>query len=444
MKSNDVTLWKGQNPAIIPPTETNVDNILSYSRQLHRRDISQLTSSFNSGNYEMTSSYIWQKSIALLKNQLGNLGILFIAEMLDRPDITEFSSIEQKLSDYDAITLSEELGFISGTGALRLRHSYEKLHHFGSLEEDEADEFQMTIDECIGIIRACVDNVVGQERIEAALDFQQFRGSLEEESFEEDSTEIQRLLQSPYFFKRTSIRVLISLIKSTSGAQLENVLVNANLIIPLLWKVLKKPERWQIGRAYADVFVEGKSKAASGLRKALLKVKGFDYVPEDLRSNSYIKVANEILVAHDSMQNYYNEPAPTKLLSEMGSIIPIPALPVCLTAVLSVRLGNSYGNSWAAQSYATSILKKISQDRWGYFLSDCLSSDERILYKLSYKLPIMMWCDLVKEFELMSIAKDNVKDKDIMRLLEESNSGKQENIKAIAMRLINKLGFKTS
>jgi hypothetical protein len=444
MSNNDVVLWKGKAPATIPPTETDVCNILSYSRQLNRRDIAQLLSSFNSSNYEMTSTYIWQKAITLLKNQLGKLGILFIAEMLDRPDMSEFSSLEQKLSDYDAITLAEELGFISGTGALRLRHSYEKLHHFGGLEDEEAEEFQMSVDECVGIIRACVENVVGQQRIEAALDFQQFRNDLEDESFEETSPEIQRLTQSPYFFKRTSIRVLMSLIKTTTGAQLENVLANANLIIPMLWKSLKKPERWQIGRAYSEVFMDGKSKAASGLKKVLLKVKGFDYVPEDLRSNSYIRVANEILMAHDGMRNFYNEPAPTKLLSEMGSIIPIPALAICMTAVLSVRLGNSYGNSWDAQGYAVSILRKISPDRWVYYLNDCFPTDERVLYKLCNTLPAERWCALVKEFDLISIAKGNVGDKDVIRLLEESEKDKHDNVGSMAMKLIRKLGFKTT
>ena len=144
-------------------------------------------------------------------------------------------------------------------------------------------------------------------------------------------------------------------------------MANANLIIPKIWPNLKHPEKWQFGRAYSELFTDGQTKASSGLKKVLLKVKGFDFVPEDLRSTSFIKVANELLVAHEGMNNFYNEPAVIRTLNNMGSVIPIPAFPICMTATLCVRMGNTYGVSNAAQGYATEVLKRTTYDRWMYF-----------------------------------------------------------------------------
>ncbi|MFM7859171.1 MAG: hypothetical protein ACKO96_46435, partial [Flammeovirgaceae bacterium] len=131
--------------------------------------------------------------------------------------------------------------------------------------------------------------------MEFALDFKKFRSSLENETLTIDDKYVQRVFAAPYFFLRATLRILMALVKSTSGAQLENSLANSNLIIPGLWSNIKQPEKYQVGRCYAELVNDGKVLAASGLKQVLLKVKGFDFVPEDLRSNSFTKVANEIL-----------------------------------------------------------------------------------------------------------------------------------------------------
>lgn len=441
MIGREMTLRQGINTIVVPNGEDDAPTILtSYAKQLNTRDRNQLISAFNNKSYEMASSYIWQKTLSLLKEKLESLGIVFLSEILNRPDIKENSLIEQKISDYEAIGLSEELGLIDRTGAFRLKETYEKIHHFGSLSEDESEIYQMTKEDCTSVIRACVNTVIGQQEIEAGLDFKTFRDSLEDVIFKNDSEEIKKLKLSPYFHKRTSIRVLLSLIKTRFGAQLENVLANAILIIPLLWSELLKPERWQIGRAYSELSADGKLVAVSGLRKILLEVKGFDYVPEDLRSNSYMQAANDILLAHDEWNNnFFKETSPTKLLLKMGSVIPFPALSVCMTSVLSVCLGNQYGVSFTAQPYAKEILDKISDDRWIYFLNDCLPSDERILFKLFIDSPVKKWCEIVKSYKLVSKAKDYVQNKNIIKLLKSSEKEQYNVVKSQAAKLMNEL-----
>ncbi|KJR42977.1 hypothetical protein MCHI_001118 [Candidatus Magnetoovum chiemensis] len=439
MSANSIALLESKSASIIPVDEGNPAKMIHYSKQLNKRDVEQIQIALNNKSYEMACVFLWQKSLTLIKRQLSQLGVLFIAEMLDRPDISEASNISQTLSDYDALTLAEDLGFIGKTGALRLRQSYERIQHFSSLNDDEDEDVRMTIDECVTTIRACVENVLGQEKIDASLDFQNFRSKLEDEIFSLESNEIKKLLQSPYFFLRTSIRVLLSLIKFSESAQLENVLANANLIIPLLWGELKKPEKFQIGRAYSEIHADGKSKAESGLKKALLKVKGFDYVPEDLRSNSYMQVAHKVLTAHLNFNNFYNEPSPMKFLSEMGSIIPSPALRDCMTAILSVKLGNSYGVSYGAQEYADKLLNNLTDDRWEYFLNDCLPTDGRILEKLIRGDIIPRWCKLVSEYDLFNKMEGKISNQDIIQLLSKAINDDKDGVGKAAEKLLDKL-----
>ena len=441
MNAKDLILWQSNQLPVLPKRVKDIEDMVTYGLQLQAKDQNQIISAFKNEAYEMVSTYIWNKATTSLKNQLSKMGASFLAEMLDRPDIDEFTNLQQAISDFDAIRLAEELGVISGTASFRLKQAMETVGHFNQPELEEDIENEMTEDEAKMIIRSCIQGVLGFNRIDAAIDFQNFRVELEESTLTDENSHIIKLLQSPYFFHRTVIRILLSIIKTSSGAQLENSLANANLIIPKIWSKLKHPERWQLGRAYSELFTDGQTKASSGLKKVLLKVKGFDFVPEDLRSSSFIKVANELLVAHERMNNFYNEPAVIKTLHSMGSILPIPAFPVCMTATLCVKLGNTYGVSVAAQSYANEIIKKTTQDRWIYFFEECLQSNDRILYKLSQDNPLKRWVKLFSE-DMVDKILPEIQTRDVINLLKFTKAKELEKIRKVANRMYTKIGYK--
>lgn len=124
--------------------------------------------------------------------------------------------------------------------------------------------------------------------------------------------------------------MLLSLLKSSRGAQLEHAVGNTNIVLPRIWSHLRQPERWQVGQAYAEVHTAGKKEASAGLKNALATVKGFDYVPETLRSDTFARAAHKVIEAHNSVNNYYKETAPIEELAALGTTIPRPAFPVCM------------------------------------------------------------------------------------------------------------------
>jgi hypothetical protein len=440
MENNQILLWTNTELPVLPKKITAISELVVCGKQLSSKDQHQIIKTFEDESYEMVSTYIWTKAINSLKNQLSKMGLTFISEMLDRPDINEYTNIQQAISDFEAIMLAEELAVISRTAAFRLKQAMETVTHFNNPELEDEPENELTEEEAKLIIRSCIQGALGYNKIEAPIDFKNFRVELEEVTLTEDSPYLLRLLQSPYFFHRTTLKILLSIIKSATGAQLENSLANSNLIIPKIWGNLKHPEKYQVGRSYSELFADGQTKAASGLKQVLLKVKGFDFVPEDLRSTSFIKVANEILVAHGGMNNFYNEPAPMNMLYRMGSVIPIPAFPVCITAILSVKLGNSYGVSVAAQESANAMLKSITHDRWVYFFKECLSTNDRILYKLTLNSPSNKWMSLFNSDYLDNILQE-ITDKDVINLLKFTKDNKLDKLNRIAGEMYSKIGY---
>jgi hypothetical protein len=417
----DITLWVPREAVTIPASIKEPNEIAGYARQLTKREKEQVLKAFEAGNYEMGALFLWSKTMAGLKKQLSSLGMDFIGQMLDRSDITT-DSPPHVLTDHDVVKLAEQLGMFGPTQAMRLRQVLEIIAHFAESESDDEDDGdkEMMPEEAVRCMRTCIQSVLGHEKLEGAVKFAEFRANIEEKSFSADDTEIQSLQSSPYFFRRTTLRVLLSLAKTAHGAQLEHTLANTYIIVPLLWPQLLKSDRWLIGRAYSDLHNDGKKTAASGLRKVLLKVRGFDYVPEDLRMRTFISAAIELQNAHFGYNNYYNEPPAIRTLHSLGSTIPLSALSHCMSALLCVRLGKPWGFAFGSQDTAKEILSELNESRWKYYLEECLPADEAILEKLMNKDLAERWCTtIVQKHDLSEI---EIKDSRISRLLKASNN----------------------
>ena len=426
---NEIMLYQESSGVVSVPNTTDVQILMGYNRSLSEQEATKIVKAFNNELYDMAAEYIWSRTINTLRTNILKFGEEFVAEMLDRPDVSSISDI----SDYEVITLSSDLGFINKTAKMEFLHYSEMIQHYMS-NEDPDEEFPMT--KVSDIVRSCVKHVLGFEKVEYEMSFASFRNRLKSEYITETHEIYLQLLPAPYFYKRTVFKTLLNLAKITpDSAEREIILNNMITIFVEIWIALSSEDKWVIGRSYAQCVNDGDNKLLIAFKSILLKVKGFDYVPENLRSNSYIIAAKELLTAHQGINNYYNEPSKAKYLSQMGNSIPAPAFGNCMTSVLACKLGNSYGISWDAQKYLDDILHTVSRDRWVYYLSSVLPHDRVILYKLTENRTAERWIELVQEYGLNTMDVDN--DKRIKDLLAYSNSTQINQLKAAAIKILD-------
>jgi hypothetical protein len=391
-KSNAVIPWQSAQPTVIPKELAQPAVIVDeYAVTLRPADKRAIVNALENQDYGMAAGHLWRRSISKLRVRLAAMGMRFLGEMLNREDITEHSLPEAVLTDHDTIVLAETLGFVDATGAMRLRQGFELVSHF---ESDKASD-EMSLVEASSVVRACVQYVFGAEVSTTAISFSHFRDRLSSEAISSDDVTVDVLVDSPLFFLRTTLRVLLAAAKHEEGARLEHSLANLNTLLPGMWPKLADDDRWAVGTTFAELSNVGtRPQATSGVRKALLKVKGFDFVPENLRSNSFKRVAHAVLSAHNSFGNYAAEPEPTKQLAALGTSIPVPALAECLRAYFCVYLGNSYGHSWEAAQVAEPELKRVSKDRWERYFSRVFQGEHDILFKLTESKPVGRWIHL--------------------------------------------------
>lgn len=428
MCPNEVLPWQPIENLVALETVMQPAIVIDKAINLRPKERKQIISNFELQNYEIASSYVWTKSMALLKMNLSSMGMDFIGELLQRPDIDAESDPAQAVSDFEAIDLAYELGAINKTQRMRLLVSAEVVSHFASSFDANDDGSDMMLEEALSCVKVCVQSVLGLEKVEAAQSFVAFREKLSTGTLADDAPEIIQLLSSPYFFMKTTVSILLNILKTGKGASLENGGRNTAIIIPKLWSQLKGPERWQVGQAYSEMFNDGKSAAIKTLHGVLVSTAGFDYVPESLRSNSFTKAAHAVLAAHQGMNNFYNEPKPMKELAAMGSSIPGPAFGNVMTATLAVKLGNRYGTSWEAQAPADEILKTLTQERWSYYLTQQLPQDSVVLAKLTSEECANRWIELLSSYNVEAPAADS---RPLGALLAASTSGNQSKSGAV-------------
>lgn len=405
MPEAKIVHWEAPTPVRVPQSLSAPAEIAEFAKRLSVRERQQLAQAFDAKLYDMGASFVWTRAMAGLKGRLADLGIEFIAEILDRPDIRPGAEVHEVLTDYEAVRLAEDLGMVGGTQALRLRHSLELIAHFSTREVDDDDDDEgLSREDAINTLRVCVQSVLGYDQINVASGFAEFRRELETTLLDSKLPPLQGLENAAYFFKRTVLRTLLASSKTTRGARLETVLGNLNTILPLVWSSLKDPDRYTAGRAYAEFHADGQAKQASGVRSALLKVSGFDYVPESLRSRTFSDAAGRVIDAHFGWNNFHNEPGPMKSLASLGTSIPGPAFHRCMTAALLVRIGNRYGVSNAAQDPATALLRGVTTDRWEYFLDECLPVDDDLLRELAVEGIARRWCEMITDFPRLETA----------------------------------------
>ena len=432
--SSSMTMWQPDRRELVPKSARTPKAISKHAAQLSLRDQQQIVSAYKAEHYEMGLNFLWLRTATALKRELATVGAGLLGEMIGRVGVSEDEDVEDLLTARDAIRLAEELGAINRTEALRLGHTHDLVTHFNQLAAEEVETETIDESEAISALKVCVSAVLAKPRIEVARKFVEFRESLETGAFVEEEEKLNALVASPYFFWKLTVDILMNSAKESSGAKLEHCLANINSVLPRLWPRLKEAERWRVGRTYSEVYSEGNTTATSGLKQALLKVQGFDFVPENLRSDTFIKAAESILRAHDGYDNFHNEVGPMRSFSQLGSSIPAPALPTCFVALLSAYLGNQYGYSFGAAPLAEQVLDGLSGDRWRFYINQVLPVDTRTLNKLAYDTrPRVRWRGLVDRYSLCNA---EAKDRLVSRLIARSGSDDGARVDKAAMKLL--------
>lgn len=421
-------LWESNCGLVLPPS-AGVKDIVPLAKQLRSREIESIKINYEHENYETAAEFIWSRSIALLRSRILALGTQFVSEMVGVYNLDYIN----ELPTFEVINIAHELGFIDKTGRMRLNESAVLVNHYLGRDLNAYD--LMPHNECETVIRSCVQYILANDDNTYKTSYAGFRDRLTQTNYSDNNQWLEVVKASPYFYQKTTMRTLINLLSSTEGAEYQTVEANFCAIMPIIWEYLKSDDKYFIGTSYSLADNNGNESLKSSYSKVLRSVQGFDYVPENLRSLSFIEAAKQVKEVHYGIDNFYNEPSAIKRLNEMGTRIPMPALNECIGATLLVYIGNVYGYSWAAERDALSVLGKLTKQDWEYYIEKCMIYDMDLLPQIiAGGERTKRWCGLACSQKLSELEFSDKRIKDFITYAAQGDAQGVMRIGQLIMR----------
>lgn len=423
--SNAIVLWHSPNGIQIETTDFH--DMISYADSLSTTEITKVQRAIHANLYDMAAEYIWVRATTQLRSMLIQFGEEFVLEMLGREKTPEFRIDD--ISIVEVINLATDLGFINRMAQKKLIHYVDVIN----LIMERNSTFELDAMDSQNLIKDCIKFILGHPSDNSGVKFDTFRDRLYKTSQALSDSEIEELISSPYFYKRTIARTLLNLIRTKEGGELDNSLSNFDTIIPVIWEGLLSEDKYPFGNAYAYYVNSGDKRRALFLKSVLSRVKGFDFVPETLRSNTFIEAAKELLKVHYEFNNFYNEAGVAKKLESLGTI-PRNAIGQCMTAVIACKLGNYYGIAGSAQPYLNRILGTLSPIKWQYYFDEVFPNDMDVLAKLSSSSPREHFAQLISDYNLTSLT---FKNPTVERLVKHFNDHQFDKAKRLVDDFMN-------
>lgn len=392
------------------PLMTDIGSLVPYAIAIPDKTRSKIVDCYKKSDFETSAEKIWHRAITVLRKRVLSLGEEFVADMVEIDD----ADYLQNLPPYTLICLAHELGFIDKSGKQKLLYSNDIFNHYAGNNNDEYEE--MPQDEANIVIKNCIAYILCYDADSFGWQMNDFRDKLKSGRITELYEDVDTMfLTSPYFYLKTTVRSLLNLFRETEDIEFENVAENMTILFPAIWDNLKFEERRALADTYEYFYSKNDSAKTKSLTNIMLKVKGFDYVAENTRSRTFIRVANRLKSAHFEIDNFYNEPIHIKKLESLGTKIPNLALKECLTAIIYVKIGNNYGFSWDAQTYADKLLARITVEQWTTYLESYLKYEiDLVNYIKNSQIIRKRWKELVKDYKLKDLNIVDVTAKSIL------------------------------
>ena len=254
------------------------------SIQLNEMEQKTIAFSYNNGMHLMAAELIWRRTIAVLRDRLSVFGEEFIGDMLgyDRPVYSD------DLTEIEAISLNYDVGFIRANEKMELIHNSEQIKEYTSRQYQMVENITMSKHDALALIDHCIEYVLSDMTESTLLEFNNIRNRLKTELMSDTSEFINGLKSSQYFAKRTILRSLMNLARMENDSEKSVLYHNMDVIIPIIWESLSEADKYSFGTTYAEISNSEKKEYIKVVRKILYTVHGFDYVPENLKSNTFI------------------------------------------------------------------------------------------------------------------------------------------------------------
>ncbi len=189
---------------------------------------------------------------------------------------------------------------------------------------------------------------------------------------------------------------------------------NINILAPELWKIVSEEVKFDFGIRYATFVANADNSMKNEAKRFLEVVEGMSYLPDSTKIPQIKAAIDNLIIAHNNLNNFYNEPSFAKqLLKVVGSHgeVPVQMNFIYVKSIVSVFLTNGNGVARSAEPIYIELIKNFNPKQ--SFIALVSFKDELINSKLQFSI-----CR-DKFLEMLTYIKPNITSEGVNALLSE-------------------------
>ncbi len=307
--------------------------------------------------YRSAIGSYWNAVVDDLRRKIEHRSLdLFNKEMKPKQEIKIYEDFQKHVTDFDLIEGAYKTGVIGWEAHKMLHQARETRHVF----DGHPTSTEPSILKVLDMINDCNKYVLSEEYPVPIVDIDTYLQTMDSPSFHQNKTAVEQALGDlPQIYRKELINRLYSTYQHQSATTVMRG--NTEFILPILWSVLSKEDRKQIGQRLDKDFVEGdKDKCEYGV-DFMLKVNGLRYVSSSTR-NGLFEPAIEKL--EQSLDKFEEEKSAMLHLRKLGSSVPPQLIPRLVQAMTHTYVGHKgfslyYNRSDFYSDGATPIIKEM-------------------------------------------------------------------------------------
>ncbi len=368
----------------------------------------------STGLFDAALNYLWDETIKQLRIRVINGDIKYFYDVVISDERRkQFTSPEDllKLDDFDLIKGALEIGLITQIGYKHLDFIRYMRNWASAAHPNQAELTGLNL---ISWLEICIKEVIATPPSSIQVKIGQLLSNIKSEVIDD----VQASMIVP-FFTELSIEKADALAKGFFGIYIDEktsqqTRSNINNLAPELWKIISEEVKSDFGIRYATFLANGDNQTKNEAKRFLEVVGGMSYLPDAVKA-PIIKVSLEnLMMAHNSFNNFYNEPSFARQLRAVvgnhGTIPPQMNFQY-VKVIVSVFLTNGSGEAWDANPIYIELIKNF--DARQSFIALISFTDESIKSKLQFSL-----CQ--KKFaEMLGYLESNITSEGVLDFLGE-------------------------
>lgn len=265
--------------------------------------------------YRSAIGSYWNAVVDDLRRKIIHRSLdLFNKEMNLRNDVKTYEDFQNNVTDIDLIEGAYKIGVIGWEARRILNQARETRNIF----DGHPSSTEPSLIKVLDVISDCNKYVLSQEYPPPIVDINTYLVTLDSPDYDRNEMAVEQAFSDlPSVYKTELINKLYSTYTHESSST--TLRANIEFCTPILWSVLTKEDRLQIGRRLDQNIVAGNRKKIEYGTEFLIKINGLRYVSNSTRKAIFEPAIRQL---ESVIDNWSEEGEATRYLERLGTNIP--------------------------------------------------------------------------------------------------------------------------